>query len=227
MRSGSAVLAALLLGSCGGSSAEPPPVTPAPIPEPANPPADSDEEVEAAEPRDETEALEVVSSLAATPPTAYYMPEADAILVAEIQETRGAGLRASAVLIDRNGRSQIVTGWSISEGTDALEDGQRELAAQVSGKQLVALAFTEWPAGKRSVQVADPAMVLSWQKSGKLTARAGGKTVAIGSLAVKGASKDARPTGVFASPDSRAALIRIHSTVAGETVTASMRFERP
>jgi hypothetical protein len=222
MRSGSAAVLATLLGACGGSSAEPPPVTPAPIPEPADP-SDEGEEPEASEPSaDETRALEVVSSLAAVPPTAYYLPEEKAVLLVEVQDTEDQGRLITAVQVLVGGTSTIVGGWS-STDEERKQAGQRELAGKLAGKQLVALTFTEWPPGKRTVELSSPAMNISWQKSGKLIARAAGKTITIGELVGKGATKRSRPAGVFASPDSPLAVIRIRD----EKGTSSIGFERP
>jgi hypothetical protein len=195
------LLLAVLVAACGGSSTEPAPVTPAPVPEPAELPSGSQPEEPAAAPGpEEARALEAIGRLAGEPPLAYYLPGDGSALV---------GKSGEAVLVGVDGKSQVVA--------SADDDARRQLAARLAGQQLVELGFVDWPDGQRVLEIAGRKMSVRWQKNGKLSARVGGKTIAIGRV---GSAADApRPVALFSSQDSPAVLVVLRGA-------ASMEFLR-
>jgi hypothetical protein len=203
MRSRRASLVAVIVAACGGSSTEPAPVTPAPVPEPAEIPSASEPaEPAAASSPEEAAALEAIGRLDGEPPLAYYLPGDGSALV---------GKSGEAVLVGADGKSQVVA--------SAGDHARRQLAARLAGRQLVELGFAEWPDGQRVLEVASPKMSVRWQKSGKLSARVGGKTIAIGRV---GSAADApRPVALFFSQDSPAVLVVLR----GAATTEFLRFD--
>jgi len=234
------ILLALLLGACGGSSTEPAPVTPAPVPEPEQEPADAlaeaADEAEAPKPSpDEARAIAALEQLTADPPVAFYVPDESGALVSRAVPVEGSASEVSALLLLAGGKIERLAEWPARAEGDAAHaaaEVRRRLAARFAGKQLVELTWTPWPAGKRVLELPSPAMSVTWQKGGRLSARAGGKRIAIGKVAAVKPHVP-RPAGVFASPDSPVAIVVVvHQPVAspGEKVSAMtdvLRFDLP
>ncbi len=218
----------LLLAACGGSSGspQPTPVTPAPVPAPAqdqegfNALAESADQpgggpADAPLTADEQRALAAIERLTASPPVAFYLPADRRVLVARAVRLEDGASEVSALLISPDGQTEEAAEWragSRSEDDEAAKI-RRLLAAKLAGAAMVELTYTAWPAGASSLPVASPAMTVSWRKNA-LAARIAGKRVAIGKVQPV-APHVPRPAGVFAGPDSPAALVVVRHDPAG------------
>lgn len=241
-----ALVPLLLLAACGGSSAspQPAPVTPAPVPSPSqdqegfNALAESADQpgggpADAPLTADEQRALAAIEQLTASPPVAYYLPADKRVLVARAVRLEDGASEVSALLIAAGGQSEEAAEWrSGSPGEDdKAAKIRRLLAAKLAGAAMVELGYTAWPPGAASLPVARPAMTLTWRRNA-LSARIGGKRVAIGKV-LPVAPHVPRPAGVFAGPDSPAALVMVRHDPAGAAaeklgaLVDVLRFEIP
>lgn len=218
----------LCLAACGGSSgsARPAPVTPAPVPRPAPDQEGFDALAESAdEPGDgpadapltaeEQRSLAAIERLTASPPVAYYLPADRRVLVARAVRLEDGASEVSALLVSAGGQVEEAAEWrsgSANEDDEAAKI-RRLLAAKLAGAAMVELTYTAWPAGRRSLSVARPAMTLAWRRNA-LSARIGGKRVAIGKVQPV-APHVPRPAGVFAGPDGPVALVVVRHDPAG------------
>jgi hypothetical protein len=214
MRHGLAsALAALSLSACGGSPAEPAPVTPAPVPEPEEerpaPEASAEAEPGAPSPA-EVQVMEALARLIGEPPVAFYLPRDRSALVA-----RAADGEVAAILLDADGRAEPLARWTAKAGGPAAI--ARPVATGLAGAPMVEMTYTAWPAGKDRLRLTRPALTVIWRR-GRLSARVGKKSLAVGPA-------PARPAGVFASPASPAVLVLIRRDPGASTEV--LRFDRP
>lgn len=228
MRRPLAPLSLLLLAACGGASGspEPAPVTPAPVPGPAqdqegfNALAESADQpgggpADAPLTAEEARSLAAIERLTASPPVAFFLPADRRVLVARAVRLEDGASEVSALLVSADGQTEEAAAWR--SGSPGEEDEaakiRRLLAAKLAGAAMVELTYTAWPAGGSSLRVARPAMTLAWRK-GALSARIGGERIAIGKIRAVAPHRP-RPAGVFASPDSPAALVVVRHDPAG------------